>query len=85
MKVYISGYDDAIRSMWNSRAGCHIVSDIKDADVIQFIGGPDVNPRMYGEECIPGRTTYSSPSDDRDTKTWNKSTPNQLKVGICRG
>lgn len=85
MKIYISGYDDAIRAMWQSQKGCHIVSDIKDADIVQFIGGPDLNPRLYGEECIQGRSVFSNPSDERDIKAWNKSTPDQLKVGICRG
>lgn len=84
MKVYIAGNNSEIHSMWSGRKGCHVISDLKKADVIQFIGGPDVHPRLYKEQPLSS-TTFSDPSDTRDLKAWNESSPDQLKVGICRG
>jgi Peptidase C26 len=85
MKVAIVGYNTDIQNMWTNRSGCSIVHDIKDADVIQFIGGPDINPSLYGEETCREHTSFSGPSDERDIKAWNASRPDQLRVGICRG
>lgn len=86
MKVHIVGYNLDIQNMWQNRGGnIHVVSNIKDADVIQFIGGPDVNPQLYGEPVMREHTNFSGPSDDRDIKAWNDSRPDQFRVGICRG
>lgn len=84
MKVYIVGFNNEIEGMWRARKNCDIVSDIQKADVIQFIGGPDVHPRLYKEQPLSS-TSFSVQSDDRDLKAWNKSKPDQMKVGICRG
>lgn len=84
MKVYIVGHNNEIESMWKSKKGCHIVSDIKTADVVQFIGGPDVHPRLYKEQPLQG-TSFSEQSDARDLRAWNASNQEQLKAGICRG
>lgn len=85
MRVAIVGYSNDIQTMWANRSGCHIVHNIKDADVVQFIGGPDINPQLYGEETDREHTSFSGPSDDRDLTAWETVRPDQLKVGICRG
>lgn len=83
MRVFIVGGDHGIERMWLGR-GHHIVDKQEDADVIQFIGGADVNPELYGEEPHE-KTSCSHYADKRDMEVWRSSKPNQLKIGICRG
>lgn len=82
-KVYIVGADRAITDMWRNRG--HIISSFQeDADIVQFIGGADIDPSLYGEKVIRG--THSVPfQDKRDQEAWNKIRPKQMRVGICRG
>jgi hypothetical protein len=56
---------------------------VDDADIIQFVGGADVNPALYGEVALP-RTSYNIKTDDRDLIGWRAS-KDKIKVGICRG
>lgn len=79
------GSDPDIQRMWILKSKENLIVDkIEDADVIQFIGGADINPELYGEKPIE-RTSCDLNADKRDMDAWNKAKPNQLKVGICRG
>lgn len=85
MKIHIVGSDPDIQRMWILKSKENLIVDkIEDADVIQFIGGADINPELYGEKPIE-RTSCDLNADKRDMDAWNKAKPNQLKVGICRG
>ena len=57
---------------------------IKEADIVCFTGGQDINPRLYNEQ--PHRSTYwSDKRDEYELAAFKETSPEQLKVGICRG
>jgi len=93
IKVYVVGGDWAISQMYTKRKslggqGYELCDTIKDADIVQFIGGADVDPSFYGEDnlVIDGRKVSGTfrPADERDVKAWEAS-EGKLRVGICRG
>ena len=68
------------------RRGFEVVKDFEQVDLVCFLGGTDVDPRVYGEE--PGPYTQS-PDKMRDSievtdfGLWkSRGVP---QVGICRG
>jgi gamma-glutamyl-gamma-aminobutyrate hydrolase PuuD len=65
--------------------GWVIVDDLFSADMIQFTGGHDVSPRLYGE--YPHRETYTNPNRDRiEAFTYYIAYDSSKKLaGICRG
>lgn len=81
--VHIVGSDNAIKAMYERR-GYNIVDSIGSAQIIQFIGGADINPQLYGENRLIG-TSVNHVSDQRDLKAWRESNPKSLRIGICRG
>lgn len=85
MKVYIVGNDIDIHRMWVLRSKDNKIADtLEEADVVQFIGGADINPELYGEKPIE-KTFGSAVHDKMDMDAWGRCKPHQLKVGICRG
>jgi putative glutamine amidotransferase len=65
--------------------GFEHTSNLKDADLIVFGGGADVDPKTYGEE--PSTRTWSSPAREKKEK---EDFQEGLKLGkkffgICRG
>ena len=60
MKVYVEGVDQSIDDMFISR-GWEIVNSVREADLVCFEGGADVDPYLYGE-----RNTHSYVSDSAD-------------------
>lgn len=83
MKVHVVGSNHHIISMWRDK-GYELVKAVKEADIISFVGGADINPVLYHERPLP-RTQISYNTDKRDIDAWNESTPKQMRVGICRG
>lgn len=68
-----------IRQKWE------IVDSIKDADLVQFTGGEDVIPSLYGELPHPS-TVYSRKRDIVETAIFNVCSNNKIPMaGICRG
>ena len=83
MKVFIVGSDISIERLWQSRKH-QIVDSIDKADVVQFIGGADIGPELYGE-TPHNKTCTDAYSDKRDMEAWRQCKPHQLRAGICRG
>lgn len=83
LKVYVVGNDIAIERIWTWNKH-EIVNELSEADVVQFIGGADINPELYGEKQHE-LTNTNLVSDKRDMDAWNRCQPHQLKIGICRG
>lgn len=81
--VYVSGADHHIRKMYTDR-GFNLVENISDAQIVQYIGGADVDPSYYGEHKL-SRTSTNKSSDERDYAAWKATRPHQMKIGICRG
>lgn len=84
MKVLIVGGGFAYQRMYEG-FGDTVVDKFEEADVIQFTGGSDVSPRLYGEHSHP--TTYSSNDRDMYEEAIYREAVKQGKfcVGICRG
>jgi len=65
--------------------GWEVVDSIKGADLLQFTGGGDINPALYGQ--VRHKTTY--PSEARDAREVVLARlalkDNRPVAGICRG
>jgi len=84
MKVKIITSSRAYEEMFTDR-GWEIVYTIEEADLVQFTGGEDVSPVLYGEGMH--HTTYSSAERDLyETRMYLKClATNTPMTGICRG
>lgn len=61
-----------------------LVNDIKEADIVLFTGGEDVDPSLYGHPKHP--STYSNiERDNYEKEIFEQISPSQIAVGICRG
>lgn len=76
-------YSDGVALM--TEAGFARAGSVAEADVVVFMGGSDVDPRLYGEK--PLSKTYSSPSrDDIETRIYDECLAADIPMfGICRG
>ena len=79
--VYVVGPDKHYaRFIENSK----LTDDIKSANIVLFTGGEDVCPDLYGAK----KHQYTYCNIDRDLyekDIFNKISPKQLAVGVCRG
>ncbi len=76
--------NDLIESMFEKN-GWVVTSDLDRADLVQFTGGSDVSPDLYGENKHP--TTYNSPDRDRkESFVYRVCLKKKIPMaGICRG
>lgn len=83
-KVYVIGGERAYVNMYKLR-GYTIVDQIGDADLVQFTGGEDVSPNLYGETKHP-TTHCSKVRDDYEKQVFDFCVENGIGMaGICRG
>lgn len=82
MKVFVVGGSVGYA---NFLEDVSIVKDIKEADLVLFTGGEDVDPSLYGHSKHP--KTYSNLKRDlEEKKIFESIDPNkQVCLGICRG
>ena len=82
--VYVVGQFIEYMVMFEEN-GWSCVDTIEDADLVQFCGGSDVNPTLYGE----GRhltTSCNLERDEYETKMYEMAFENHSAIaGICRG
>lgn len=83
MKVYIVGGDTLIQRMFYAR-GWDMAADPEEADLIQFTGGEDVSPMLYGEPRHP-RTGNSLRRDEFEANIFHHYRDDKKMAGICRG
>lgn len=68
-----------------AKANCKMARTIKDADLVVFLGGSDINPKLYDEKPCKG-TYFHDASDDRDIKAFEEAIEHNVAMfGICRG
>lgn len=80
-KVYVVGEAKHYASFITN---IKLVDDITTADIVVFTGGEDVDPLLYGATKDP--KTFSNLERDLYEKAmFEKITPNQLVIGVCRG
>lgn len=87
LSIFVAGskYEEAQFAEMFTRASCYRAKSLAEADICVFTGGPDVDPRLYGEE--PHREYRGS--EERDTTDINlymfcleHGIP---MFGVCRG
>lgn len=82
-KVFIVGGDTSISRMYQANDWT-IVHTPEEAEYLQFTGGADVSPMLYGEEKHP--RTYNDPRrDDKEADFFFKYIDSKKLIGICRG
>ncbi len=83
-KVFIVNTNAQYDKMWLD-LGFTIVASIEDADIVQFTGGSDVSPALYGQH--KGERTHSNIGRDaQEVYSFIKAHEAGLPmVGICRG
>lgn len=65
--------------------GWGITDDLDDADLVQFVGGADINPAIYGQHKHPS-TYYDDERDARELDTYLDALEMGIPMaGICRG
>lgn len=68
-------------------AACNMekADTIKDADIVVFVGGADVNPSLYGQRPLR-ETSWHAERDDAEVAAWVEATErSKILFGICRG
>lgn len=82
--VFIVGGDFAISQMFK-KEGWLEIDNLLDADLVQFTGGADVSPHLYGEKNV-GLSGCQPQRDAREFETFkNVLAMNIPMAGICRG
>lgn len=83
-KVFIVDTGVQYEKMFTER-GWEVTRDLLAADLVQFTGGADVSPYLYGEEKHP--TTYNDPRRDLVESGYYQVSLLLKKpmAGICRG
>jgi gamma-glutamyl-gamma-aminobutyrate hydrolase PuuD len=83
-KVFIINPSISYIDMFQSR-GWEVVGFMDDADLIQFTGGEDVSPHLYGE--LPHPETYSSGArDECELELYELALRKDIPMaGVCRG
>jgi len=85
-KIFVVGAGNNAKYMvdWYEKNGLSVTYDVLTADILQFMGGEDVTPQLYGEE-----NTHSYNNMNRDITEMGyfhyAHAANIPMVGICRG
>lgn len=83
-KVFIVNSNQQYDEMFRGR-GWGVVHSITDADLVQFTGGSDVNPLLYGETKHP-KTHSDGARDVREKDIYIRALEKDIPMaGICRG
>lgn len=83
-KVFIVSTNAQYTLMWE-QMGFTITASIEDADIVQFTGGSDVSPALYGEAKHP-YTHNNVGRDAQEVYSYIKAHElGKAMVGICRG
>ena len=84
MKVFIVRHNSQYINMFRDM-GWDVVFNIEEADLVQFTGGSDVPPHLYGEEKHPN--TYSDLQEHNlDVLFYNMAYQRKIPcAGICKG
>jgi gamma-glutamyl-gamma-aminobutyrate hydrolase PuuD len=86
-KTYIAGeFSRSQMSTMFINNGWEVVDRLENADLVQFTGGADVNPKLYGEEEIHPFTNFSEKRDAYETLIFLEAAAQKTPMaGICRG
>ena len=83
-KVYIINSNRQYDTMFTNR-GFELVGSVKEADLVQFTGGEDVTPHLYGQSKHP-RTFCNPERDVYEMGLYHQALSlGKRMAGICRG
>lgn len=84
LKVYIED-NDAVYAQMFIQYGWDVVDSVEEADLVQFVGGADINPALY--KNFPHETTWYSNNTDLGSLGLFELAfgLNKPMAGICRG
>lgn len=89
MSVYIEGpkWEQAMFAEMFTRAGCTKAETPAEADLVVFVGGVDVDPRLYNPKSVHKETNYADEAREiRDIQTFIECVEAGIPMlGICRG
>ncbi len=84
MKVFVVGNDPSVENMW-LLFGASICSNLDAADLVQFTGGEDVSPHLYGQHAH-STTWFNRERDTREIAIFKIAQKRGIPMaGICRG
>jgi gamma-glutamyl-gamma-aminobutyrate hydrolase PuuD len=83
MKVYIVGGGSDFSKMFQSY-GWEVTTDLFKADLVQFTGGADVTPEIYGEKNTDSHNDFNRDLREAAIFTIAKRIGKPM-VGVCRG
>lgn len=66
------------------RNGFKVIPSFKEANLVVFTGGGDIDPGFYNESPLP-RTGSSTRRDEFESDVFESLDKDQFKIGICRG
>lgn len=85
-KVFVTNgafYSQIVSLM--AASGMERSATVKDADIVVFSGGADINPALYGQRPLR-ETSWSVDRDDAEVAVYLEATErNKILFGICRG
>lgn len=86
MKVFIAttNFYQAVSQLFHGY-GWEITKNIKDAHLVQFTGGEDINPALYGAKKHSA-TKYNPQRDTEELIIYEEALKRNIPIaGICRG
>ena len=82
--VHVVGSNTRISRMFETHSWT-LVDDVEDADLVQFCGGPDVDPTLYGDRQH-AFTNCDIERDEYETALFHLAVESGCGIaGICRG
>lgn len=81
--VYIVNSSWDFEKMWTSR-GHNVVAALELADLVQFTGGADVSPELYGEANVASCCDANRDKNEQKIFSWCLENKKHM-VGVCRG
>ncbi len=82
--VYVENNAHEYKQMFISN-GWTIAASLEHADLLQLIGGADVNPALYGEQALPN-TWFDDKCDEHTKLLTDEAIRKRIPIaGICRG
>ncbi len=83
--LVIGGCGDAMMRQMFIQKGWELVNSVEEADLVQFTGGEDIDPSLYGEHKH-NSVYFNRMRDDREQIVFNKALKLGIPMaGICRG
>lgn len=84
-KVYVVGGDNDVVTMFRKN-GWEVMDQMRYADLIQFTGGCDISPVLYGQQKHSRTSDMNPIRDKKEAIIFNLCLHNKMYMaGICRG